>query len=190
MKLKLLVVFVVLTFASVANGLQLNQSQLSDAELLERLASPNGQSADEAAALILSRGERMIGPLMKLRGDKRFYMGLMHQNPRTSDTMFLATGNAEEDQRLLKNGELVTVEVAALYLISAIYHKDVSFAHAPFLTDLSVPAVERRRSNTRKLIDRAWKATEKWYRNFTASSLEKLRAADEYPLKAAKVKFW
>jgi hypothetical protein len=67
--------FLMLTFATVADGRQTNQQRsLTDAEMLEQLASADVEAADKAADMIVARGERLIGPLMKLRGDKRLFI--------------------------------------------------------------------------------------------------------------------
>lgn len=189
-KISLGLALLILTFTSVAQGQQPNQQQssnsLTDAELLGQLASPDRQTADAAAALILERGERMLAPLMKLHGDKRLYAGFLHRT--RTDSWFGGTGDPKNDKELVKRGYVITVEVAALYLISAIHYGTFSFASLPYLTDLT--AEYRDQQNTPKLIGKAWKATEKWYRRLTESGLEKLRAADDYPLKNSQVEFW
>jgi len=181
------------TFASVANGQQSSQQQLSnsstDAELLELLASSNPVAADNAAAMIITRGERMIGPLMKLRGDKRFFAGVMSQSTGSANLVFVSSGDAKQDKELLKLGKLVTMEVAAVYLISAIYFETMNFAQSPYLRDLSLPKPKQKVGNTPKRIDRAWRATDKWYERFTELGIKKLRASDDYPLKNSRVEF-
>jgi hypothetical protein len=104
--------------------------------------------------------------------------------------VFGGTGDPKNDKKLLKLGKLVTMEVAALYLISAIYFESQRFSQSPYLTDLSLPQLEQKAANTSKLIDRAWRATEKWYRKLTELGIERLRAADDYPLKNSQVEFW
>jgi hypothetical protein len=59
---------------------------------------------------------------------------------------------------------LVSVEVAALYLMSALAHGDLHFAQAPLLTDPSEPRAIRTAANTPERVARAFDAAERWHR--------------------------
>jgi hypothetical protein len=170
---------------------EVGQSPPTDAQLVERLAAPDTRTANAAIDEIMSRGERMIPLLMKLRGDRRYFNGSLSRGSEESSTSIPAPSSDPRTNRwLLKRGKLLTVEAAALYLITAIYHGTLQFADSPYLTDLSLPEVERRQGNTTGLIKRAWKSTAAWHGRLSASGLAKLKAADDHPLKAASVRFW
>lgn len=162
-------------------------TEATDAQLIERLASPDHRTADAAAAAILSRGERMIPLLMKLRGDRRPFSGGLTSSPSSSAFVFVPDGG---EKKALEEGRRVTVEVSALFLITAIYHGTLSIAQSPFLTDLKLPEVRRRSVNSKRLVERAWNSTADWQRRLEASGLAKLKAENDYPLKAASVRFW
>jgi hypothetical protein len=163
---------------------------LSDSEVIEELAAPNYKAADAAVDEILRRGVRMIPLLMKKQGDQRFFRGYLARTPHTATSVTVPFGDPKKDKKLLEKGELVTVEVAALYLITAIYYESLHIAQSPYLTDLSLPEIKRRQANKKNLIERAWKATGEWYQRLIASDLQTLRAAKDYPLKSADVGFW
>ena len=117
-----------LALGRATNGQQSKLStSMTDAELLEQLASSNVEIADRAADMIVARGERMIAPLMKLKGDKRLFAGLLVRNTSPANFVFGPSGDPKQDEKLLKLGKLVTIEVAALYLISAIYFESQHF---------------------------------------------------------------
>ena len=161
----------------------------TDAQVIEELAASNRQKADAAVDEIMSRGVRMISLLMKKEGDHRFFRGFLARNPLTATGVTAASGDPKKDRILLEEGRLVTVEVAALYLITAIYWESLHIAQSPYLTDYSLPVEKRKSRNTKSVVEKAWKATSEWYGRLTTSDITKLRAADHYPLRFSDVGF-
>lgn len=165
-------------------------SAATDAQVVERLAAAEPATVNAAVGEVMTRGERMIPLLMKLKGDRRYFAGTFSNNVESSTSMPGPSGDPKLRRWLLESGKLVTVEVAALYLITAIYHGTLDIATSPYLTDLSLPEEKRRQANTKGVVRRAWKSTAEWRRRLDASGLAKLKAGDDYPLKSASVKFW
>ena len=162
----------------------------TDEQLVERLAAKDYATADAAVDEVMRRGERMIPLLLKLRGDRRYFSGFLTRNPDSSTSIPVPSGNPKTDRWLRERGKFVTVEVAALYLITAIYYGTLEIAQSPYLTDLSQPEIKRRQANTKDVVSRAWKSTAEWQQRLDANGLAKLKAADDHPLKAASVRFW
>lgn len=190
----LLLLASVLRFGGVTRAQEMSKDSpanvKTDLQLIEDLAASTHKPANSAVDEILRRGVRMMPLLMKMRGDKRFFSGFLARSSGSATIVFVPSGDPKQDKRLLREGKFVTVEVAALYLITAIYYDSLDIAQGPYLTDLSLPEVDRNASNTKKLVERAWKATTDWHQRLTASNISILRAADDYPLKTADVRFW
>ena len=163
---------------------------MTDSQVIGELAASTYKLADAAVDEILKRGVRMIPLLMKKKGDERFFRGFLARSPGTSTSVTNPSGDPKKNKRLLKEGKFVTVEVAAIYLISAIHYGSLNIAQSPYLTDNSLPDVDRRQANTRKLIQKAWKATTEWYQRLIASDITTLRAAGDDPFSSGDVTFW
>jgi len=125
----------------------------------------------------------MIPLLLSCRGNSNFFYGygLGH---RSSGFLIPLPANDKE----VNDGRFVTVEVAALYLISAIYHKTLEFAEAPYLTEGS--PVQWQKFNTPERVNRAWDSMETWMRTFRREGIESLRSRYQSPLSGSKVRFW
>ena len=74
----------------------------------------------------------MIPHLLKLKGRSERFSGEGLGHPYSSQLIDVPSGNEERDK-----GRVITLEVAALYVIYAIYHGSLSFAQSPYLTNLS-----------------------------------------------------
>ena len=159
--------------------------QISDEQIVDQLTSRNWKNSTEAVHEIIKRGERMIPLLLKLKGRKEIFVGHGLGSPNS------ASFSAEFDVRKgLKKELIVTVEITALYLISAVYYDNLSFAQNPFLTDLTVPRDKRTYNNGNELVGKAWKTTEMWLEKYHEIGIEKLRLSKDHPLKGADVAFW
>lgn len=102
------------------------------------------------------RGESLIPLLYGRRGNDGFFYSALG-NHRSSWLFPVPIGNKKND------GSYITVEVAAMYLISGIYNNDLEFASAPYLTDTSpVKSVKHNRFNTRGVLNEAWRSVEAW----------------------------
>jgi hypothetical protein len=165
--------------------------ELTDAELVEMIASRQWDQRTAAAEEIVKRGERMIPLLIKRKGDKRALAGdFTSGDGGSAVAISVPTGNESNDRILMKEGKFVTVEVAALYLITAIYWDSLNIAQGPYLTDLSLPEIKRREANTEKLIKRAWKSVDSWVKALNKEGMDALRAKKHAPLDDGNLGFW
>jgi len=124
--------------AQVTN-LQKTEGQLmSNQELLAAFESSKKEQSHQAIIDIVKRGEVMIPLLLQCKGNKNFFYGygLGHRN--SSFLLPLPTGNRKADE-----GRVITLEVGALYLISAIFYESLEFAQAPYLTDGSPVKIQK-----------------------------------------------
>lgn len=167
-----------------------NIQSISDSELMEKLASNREEVANEAISEIMRRGEKIIPTLLAVKGDKRFFYGVLVKNPSFSMETRWPSDNAVVNARWLKEGKLVTMEVAAVYLIVAIYYDSLSISQSPYLTNDSLPPARRRAANTEDVVSKAWEAIDVWSEKFKTLGLEKLRANKDAPLAEATVSFW
>jgi len=158
----------------------------SDAQLVAQLESKDYGVSDAAAVSILQRGERMVGLLLALQGKTQDYAGSLG-NPRGSmSTVAPFQRGLTQEQR----ERVVTVEAAGLYLISAIYAGSLEFASSALLTDLDVPAVDRRAANKAEYLSRGFESARRWSAALEKEGLSALRDRGENPLKSAHLSFW
>lgn len=162
----------------------------SDIELIEMLSLQDGDKVNVAIDKILERGEKMIPSLIKLRGDRRPFYGILKKDSNFATEGYLPSGNKKEDDYLIKKGKMVTVEVASLYLMTAIFYQSLDISQSPYLTDASLPARDRRAANTEGVVAKAWMGVDNWMVMLRNTSLSSLRKDNEHPLKNAKVRFW
>lgn len=135
---------------------------LSDEQVVERLASRTPQEADAAVGEIMRDGARLTGLLLKHRGNRQPFAGTSLFNPRASILLPIPTEGFEipESQKY----RVITAEVAALYLISAIQRGQLHFSQAPLLLDPAEPQGSRVIANTPERVARAFDAAERWFR--------------------------
>jgi len=167
-----------------------NLQAVSDMKLMDKLASDHEEVADQAVQEVLRRGGSIITTLLARKGDKRFFYGTLARDENFVMEFHSPTKNAEVNNRLLKEGKLVTVEVAAIYLVSAVYFDSLQIAQSPYLTDLSLLPRDRRAANTDDVIAKAWNALDLWSEKFKSLGLEKLRESNNAPFADASVRFW
>jgi hypothetical protein len=160
-------------------------SFVTDEDLIQRLSSPDEETSGMAALAIYARGERMIPLLVPLRGKTQLFTGAGYLvSPHSSTMVFTRPGpGIPEDQ-------LVSVEVAALYLINAMYAGRMDFATSPYISDLNLPPNKRTTANRPELVERAWKSVEIWSKDLKPGYLEDLRNEKRRPLDAGRVAFW
>jgi hypothetical protein len=156
---------------------------LTDERIIVELKSHNEEEAHHAVEEIMQRGERMIPLLLQTKGNNQAFYGYGLGNHLAAFAFPSPTGDKKLDE-----GRVITVEVAALYLISAIYHKTLEFAQAPYLTDGT--SVKWQKFNTPRRVISAWESVEKWARMLKTQGLESLRAKQCDPLKWSVVDFW
>ena len=158
-------------------------SALSDQELIAALAATDKENSHDAVVEIMRRGERMLPSLLKCKGNKKYFYGAGLGHRYSATLIPLPTGNAKADE-----SRVITVEVAALYLISAIFYDSLEFAQAPYLADGS--RVKMNRFNTRARVSEAWRSVEQWYARVQTAGMRLLREKKDDPLRTSKVHFW
>ena len=158
-------------------------SSASDQELIAALASTDKESSHDAVVEIMRRGERMLPLLLKCKGNKKYFYGAGLGHRYSATLIPLPTGNAKADE-----SRVITVEVAALYLISAIFYDSLEFAQAPYLADGS--RVKMNRFNTRARVSEAWRSVERWNERLQVEGLRVLREKKDAPLQTSKAQFW
>jgi hypothetical protein len=189
-KLKFLIVFMIYFFSiSLAAFSQTNTkanvslTTLSDMELISKFGSEEKIDKTPIAIEIFSRGEKMIPFLMNLKGNRLIYDGYCLGDPNGADSISLIP---------VVEGSVVYIEVAALYLINAIYFNNLHFANVPYLSDKKQDKVTGLKSNdynSSKRLKKAWDSTEKWFKKVQKEGLEKLKVSNEFPLKANNLYF-
>jgi hypothetical protein len=163
-------------------------SERSDKEVIRQLASRTPIEADASVDEILRRGDAILELLLSCRGDEQSFAGSSLLNP---DASILTPVEIEgyplpESQRV----RMVTVEVAALYLCSAIYRGNRHFAQAPLLVDLNEPEGARTAANTRDRLDRGFKAAESWVAECRKSGLAAMRSRNREPLFGTSLRWY
>lgn len=127
----------------------------------------------------------MVPFLLKLEGRKENFVGSGLGNPNPAEFL-----EVYPIGKRATHNRIVTVEIAALYLISAIYYGNLEFAQNPFLTDLTLAAERRTINNDTVFVKRAWLSTANWYIKSESVGLERLRATKVGPLTDARIAFW
>lgn len=163
----------------------------TDREVVQRLGSRDPDESYEAARQIFRRGERMIPLLVDLKGDRRPFARGFLGHSSSGDFAFLPEGDDWEE------GRIVTVEVAALYLISAIYFEDFHFGFSGYLKDvtgrqsecITDSKGEWPRSNSRERVERAWSSLESWMAQYSKEGLASLRGHKHHPLAGSGLGF-
>jgi hypothetical protein len=165
-----------------AQGISMQEKTIE--QVISMLQSRDRELAKQAVYEIMRRGEPMIPFLMRLKGDTRPFLGEELGDPRSSDAVPLEVVKGK-----ISRESIVTNEVAALYLISAIYYGIRLFASC-WLADASIPRGERKPQNSPYLIAKAWEAVENWANELKKENLDSLRAKKFDPLKSSGVTFF
>lgn len=134
---------------------------MTEAKIVQQLADQDRCRADEAVAIILHKGECMIESLLKQCGNKVYFRGVSLLNPRAA--MLLPMPKPGDPLPENERYRVITVEAAALYLVSAIRHGGLNFSQSPLLFDRSEPRGQRLVANTPERMARAYDAATKWY---------------------------
>jgi len=161
----------------------------TDARVVKDLTARNGAAASRAAGEVRLRGARMIPHLMKLKGDRRCFFGDMALGSHVGGSFRLAPANGRGCDGESSSS---TVEVAALFLIEAVYRDDLEFAQGATLAQWDARGEQRTdvKLNGRELIERAWADAERWFKEFEREGLDALRARGRAPFDKARVGFY
>jgi len=162
----------------------IGMQEKTNEQVISMLQSRDRELATQAVYEIMKRGEPMIPLLMSQKGDTKLFNGKELGDPRSSKSIPLQVVKNKVSQELI-----ITNEIAALYLISAIYYGNRVFASA-YLVDASLPPTERRPQNSPTLIAKAWESVENWASELKKENLDSLRAKKFNPLKNSGVSFF
>lgn len=160
---------------------QKGQPKITDEQVIHALRSKNEAESDRAVKEVLKRGDRMIPLLMQLRGDSHKFSGYGLGQPKAAFYVYKPVGNQQQPKN-----DVITVEVAALYLTNAIYHESLEFAQAPYLTDGSNV---QDLNNTDERVKMAWDSVEHWSQSLRHDGLASLREKGQEPLRGSPVRF-
>lgn len=184
MKIKTLILsLMILSMALMANAQTPKQIEenpfknYADSQVVEFFTSEDLKESAAAAKELFSRGDRVIPELLKLEGNDNCFYGLRalgkRGEPGSNDDVLSCVG---EDK--------VSVEIAALYLISAIFEEDLRYARRPFLHNNDGDD-----GNSPENKKTAWKATKKWYEAVEQQGIAYIRDRSQWPLRSAGMRF-
>ena len=156
---------------------------LTDAELVATFQSKDAEKSYSAVREIMRRSDTMIPLLLQCKGNKKPFYGYGLGDRNSAFLMPLPTGNTKRDK-----DRIITIEVAALYMISAIFYYDLEFAQAPYLAD-DTP-IKEHRFNTVERVSAAWQTVDAWYERVKTNGIATLRSKKDSPLRSGKVHFW
>ena len=156
---------------------------LTDAELVATFQSKDAEKSYSAVREIMRRSDTMIPLLLQCKGNKKPFYGYGLGDRNSAFLMPLPTGNTKRDK-----DRIITIEVAALYMISAIFYYDLEFAAAPYLHD-GTP-IKENRFNTVERVSAAWQTVDAWYERVKTNGIATLRSQRDSPLRSGKVHFW
>jgi hypothetical protein len=149
----------------------------ADSQLVEFLNSKDLKESSTAAKELFSRGDRVIPELLKLEGNNNCFYGLQalgkKGEPGSNYSDYVCEGNSK-----------VSMEIAALYLISAIFEEDIEYARPPFLHNENATD-----GNNSKNIKTAWKATKRWYETVKRDGIDYSRDRSQWPLRSVGMLF-
>jgi len=154
---------------------------------VELLLSTDHHVCDDAAARILEGGEQYIDQLLELQGRGEVYAGVLG-NPRGSMAILVPLSGSSPT--LEQRERVVTVEVAALYLLSSIHMGRMDFASSALLVDVGVQPERRFASNTSERVARGYVSAKVWADKVRQEGLHVLQRRKEDPLQHAHLAFW
>jgi hypothetical protein len=169
--------------------------ELTSEQLTILLNSRDGRKCNRATKYLFKRGTKSLNFLLTLQGNEEFFAGSCIENPYSAfSSSFLfpkevyesgaRTTPIEEDKE-----RAVTVEVAALYLISSIYYGRLTCACNALLMDLSLPKSEQKMANKKAYLLRGFQAAQEWVQKCQRVGIQTLRKHGERPLNSVKL-YW
>ena len=167
-------------------------NKLTNEQLLRLFTSEKTEECAQAVEYLFKQSVKSFYFLLAQQGNKEPLMANLNHPLSGAHTVvafpsrIYASGVlpelSDEDKE-----KVVTIEVASLYLISAIYHDKLIFAFNPLLTDLNLPANEGIAANKEEYLIRGFFSARKWVKKCQEVGLETLRQQDEDPLKSANL---
>jgi hypothetical protein len=167
--------------AQIDKNVSVEGTVVDDRELITMLGSRDKYKSFEAARQIFERGDKMISLLVTNKGNRKPFAWGSLGNPQSGSITF-----APGDDPAWDEGRIVTVEVASIYLICAIYKQDFEFGQSAYLR--SKEEVAFNKYNTTARVSEAWSAIENWIKMMNSEGIATLRERKAEPL--AKTKFF
>ena len=172
------------TAQETASNMAAKQVEASD--LVQKLSSKDEATAENAAKQIFALGDAAIPLLLSQKENRSCFYGLRALGDWSGGGTVQAVPSCDV------GSSQITVEVAALYLISAIFFEDLEFAGPPFLCAISKASktCTDNTGNSRKRIKKAWLATQDWNKKVEKSGISYLRERNLHPLHEAGLSFF
>lgn len=158
-----------------------SEKKSSDKELIVALSSENSEEATKALEGIYKAGDRMIPLLVSCQGNRSLYWGYNLGHKNSHNELFFPDKQGEAATH-------VTIEITSLYLLEAIFRKDLEFADSPFLYDHTKSHKQPRNADV--AIHRAWNSIDWWFSLLNKKGIEYLRKKQINPLFKSKTSFW
>jgi hypothetical protein len=153
----------------------------TDKELVVALSSNDSEMATEALEKIFQKGESMVPLLVSCQGNRNLYWGYKLGDRNSANLIYFPDKEGAAATH-------VTIEVTALYLLEAIFRKDIGFADSPFLYDHSMS--HKQALNSEAAIARAWSSVNDWLILVNRKGMDYLRKKKINPLFKSKASFW
>jgi len=159
--------------------------QVEASDLIQKLSSKDPATAEDAAKQIFALGDAAVPLLLSQKGNRSCFYGLRALGNWSGGGTVQAVPSCDA------GSSQITVEVAALYLISAIFFEDLEFAGPPFLCAISKVSktCTDNTGNSRKRIKKAWRATLDWNKKAQKSGITYMRERNLHPLSGAGLSF-
>lgn len=182
----ILILFLVM-IVNAQNIRQVNEIQTqSNQDIIKLMMSEDPKESVLASKEVFARGEQMIPLLLELEGNSKCYYGIKALGDWDMPGLVRESPSCHAT-----SAYQVTAEIAALYMISAIFNDDLAFASPPVLCDFSSEEKEcAEGGNTPKRILKAWQATKNWNLSLQTKGLSYLRQENQEPLKNSGLAFY
>lgn len=155
----------------------------SPQEWITELSAEDPEVATKALKKIYEAGERIIPMLIFCKGNRNLYWGYGLGDKNSSALIYFPNKEGQAKTH-------VTIEVAAIYLIEAIFRNDLEFAQAPFLVDRTKNKNRQQSFNSDAAISRAWLSINHWMALLKKDEINRLREKRTNPLFKSKTSFW
>ncbi len=164
-----------------------DEMELSNEYLTTLMTSEDHGDCRTAISEIMKRGEAMFEFLLNLKGNSTFFPGDLG-DPNAAELTFMPHPDFPLSES--SKNKVVTVEVAGLYLISAIYFQRTDFSRIAVFRDLNIEQVSKSISNKKENVERAYQWVEKWVEKCRREGIASLREKKIDPLAGSNLYWW
>ena len=181
---------VVVVFMAHEGSFEMNDKteKLNEEDLMNLLVSKKRVDCLAAVHEIVKRGETMFDFLLKLKGNKDFFHGAVHLGNHSPST-FVYVPDPDYPLDEYAKEKVITVEITALWLISAIYFQRIEISRSAVLRDLNIE-LSKSISNKMENVERAYQSVEKWVEKCKREGISSLRENKIDPLAGSNLKWW